>query len=158
NSFRFIKNYTSSERSDQPAESEDSLKSGLLRVFCLITLGIGLAAIIGLGANVLIAHEFLPASWLAITTATGIASLNYRLAKAGRYRLASWLLISILFIAISVSYAQRGPGTPQLISFLLPIIVTVVLLDTRAVLIVMSLCIGFNLLLHLLGDVARWYV
>lgn len=158
NSFQFMKNYPSSHRSDQPEESEDSLKSSLLRLFCLITLGIGLAALIGLGANVLIAHEFLPASWLTITTATGIAFLNYGLAKADRYRLASSLLISILFIAVSVSYAQRGPGTPQLISFLLPIIVTVVLLDTRAVLIVMSLCISFNLLLHLFGDVTKWYV
>jgi methyl-accepting chemotaxis protein len=153
----FTKPYPTADHSNQFGESEVNLKIGLLRLFCLITTGVGLVAIIGSIVNFVVGHEFLPATWLGEITATSVALLSYGLTKAGHHLTAGWLLILVLFMAIGASYAQRGPGTLPLMLLLLPIVMAAVLLDTRAVLILTGLCIGFNLLLHWLESVAKWY-
>ncbi len=138
-------------------ESEDEREIKLLRVICKVAIILGIMGVLSVIFTSISTGKFFQPSNFTVLLFTGAAIVSYQLSKRQNYRLGSLLIVGLTtFCAITIIY-QTGTALSLMIIVMLPILLAVVLMETRAVLITTFLCLIGLVILFVIQDILKIY-
>ena len=164
-----LSNFPSSNSSPLPDKSQsqpyeelasDSIrKLRLLLIICRILIGLLLVSIVSNSVVGLLFEgrlfTFTPLFFVIALVGTIGA---FSLAKAHKLVRGSQLLIGSMVFMLAFTYLDLGTDVPIMVFFLLPMFLSVLLLDTRSVIMVTAFCIVFTVGLYIFQNLVGIYI